>query len=102
MELAGESACPLSPAAIIGWTVPVQEGEWRFDQAGRCQRMESTDPACRQADSCRLRFFVGVQVQIPQEFPLVEKAQYQPGFACARIAESAIKFRSADRQLLEQ
>ncbi len=64
--------------------------------------METTDPGRRQANSCRLWSFLDVWVQVPHEFPLVEKAQDQPGFACARIAESAIEFRSADRQFLEQ
>src|SRR5437660_9174520 len=41
-------------------------------------------------------------MHIAQEPASFEEAEDQPGFACAPVVEGAIKFRSADRQVLEQ
>src|SRR5258708_6037614 len=100
MQLARKSARPLSPAAIIGRIIAVQEPKRRLVEASRCQGVKTTDPACGQSDGCGLWPFHDVQVQIPQELPLMEEAQDQPGSAHPRIAHRAVEFRSAYRQLL--
>src|SRR2546428_14038632 len=102
MELVGKSARPLSPAAIIGWSISVQDGEWPLAQAGSCQRMEPANPACRQADGCGLWFVIEVQMHVAQELALLQETQNEPRLACAPVAEGAIKFRSVDGQVLEQ